>query len=105
MSAAKLYDQLLADGHWVNDCKYCGRAFAAELDHAGKPHGGPPRLYCSRTCRAIAGGKRRAPLEQLARAHRREHAGLIHMHALEDAGQTAIGGPLPPVPTTAGAAR
>lgn len=100
-----LADAIVDAGHTVGSCRYCGRVLATNLDHAGKPHGGPPRRYCSRTCRAIASGKRRGPLEQLARAHRRENAGLIHMHALEAAGQTAIGDPLPPVPALAGASR
>lgn len=97
--------ELIEANHVTADCAYCERVFAIDVDHAGKPHGGPRRRYCSRICRAIAAGKRRAPLEQLARGHRREHAGLIHMHALEDAGQTAIGDPLPPVPALAGATR
>lgn len=97
-----LADELLDADHVLGTCPYCGRVFAADTDHAGKPHGGPVRRYCSRICRAIAAGKRRGPLEQLARAHNRQHSGLIHMHALEAAGQTAIGDPLPPIPAVGG---
>lgn len=103
MTLTPLALELIEAGHVPAGCGYCGRVFATDLDHAGKAHGGPARRYCSKVCRLIARGRRRGPLEQLARAHQREHAGLIHMHALEAAGQTAIGDALPPVPAMGGA--
>lgn len=98
----ELARQLTDAEHLIRACQHCGRVFAADLDHAGKRHA-PQRLFCSIDCREVAAGRRASIRVGLARRHRREHAGLIQMHELEAAGQTAIGGPLPPLAQMAGA--
>ncbi len=88
--------RLLADsGHIVGACRWCGRVFAADLDHQGRRHA-PTRLYCSIPCRKFARNSRRRPV----RAHLRRWAALIAMHTQEQAGQLpAYDDPLPPIPT------
>lgn len=82
-------------GHQVGACRWCGRCYPADLDHAGRRHA-PQRAYCSLLCRKFARNARRRPV----RAHLRRWAALIAMHAQEEAGQLpAYDDPLPPVPT------
>lgn len=98
MSASILGQMLAAGGHIVVSCAYCGRDLAKDLDHAGRPHA-PQRKFCSPQCREDAARKRHAPRRAAVRQHRRRWAGLIHLHELEQAGQTTlVDEPLPPIP-------
>lgn len=79
-------------------CPVCGTRFAPDVNHKGGLLG-PPRRYCTIACREEAARGRARLASRLRSKHRRQHAGLIHMHEQETAGQLALGEPLPPIPT------